>query len=526
MAERLESWKEIAAYLDREVRTVQRWARARGLPVHHVPGGERPRVFSLKSEIDAWLTAGVHQPREKAVQSVAVLPFLNLGGQPEDQYFGDGLAEDIINALVRVPGLRVTARTSSFAAADGRHDVRVIGERLRAGWLIEGSVRRDGDRVRVSAQLVNSHDGYHAWSDHFDARLTDIFAIQDDIAASIARALSVTLTAAPRHTRMTEDAVAYGLWVKGRSISQQLTPEKLTEARECYEAAIVRDPRFARPHFGLAELLFYGVQFGLTPSPDTVSRLLEAIARSLELDDRFGETHALHGIVCGLLEHDWPRAEAAFRRAFELSPGSANVLIQHAWYQLVPTMQIARALDEAEEAATLDPISPLVQGLLGLVHVAARQYPQAVEACATSVQLAPRLWWLRWFYGAALLMNGDVAEALPQFQVAYTEIHQPIIVGGMSFVYGLSGRRKQAQEFLAELQQIAGTTYVPPAAFAMAYIGLGDDRAFDWLDKAVDARDPTVTHLPSMPLYDGIRGDPRFHALLRKMHLDRDGTGS
>jgi TolB-like protein len=520
VGERLESWKEIAAYLDREVRTVQRWARARGLPVHRLPGGgEKPRVFSLKSEIDAWLRLGADRPREQPGLSVAVLPFLNLGGSAEDQYFGDGLADDIIDALVRMPGLRVTARTSSFAFSGRGHDVREIGERLHAAWLIEGSVRRDGERVRVSAQLVNTHDGYHAWSDRFDAALTDIFAIQDEIAASIARALRVTLAVPPRSGRPTKDTAAYGLWVKGRSISQRWTRETLEQARVCYEAAIARDPGFARPYFGLAELFFYAVQFGLTTSADPVPRLRETIATSLELDDRFGETHALHGVMCGLLDYDWPGADAAFRRALELSPGSANVLIQHAWYYLVPTMQIARALDQAQQAITLDPISPLVQGLLGLVYVAARQYPRAVEACAASVQLAPSLWWLHWFYGTALLLNGEVAGALQQFHVAYTEIHQPLVVGGMCLVYGLGGRRKEAEQFLAELERAARTGYVPPAAFAFAYIGLGDDRAFEWLDKAIDARDPVATHLPSMPLYDGIRHDPRFSALLRKMHL-------
>ncbi len=518
MGERLESWKEIATYLGREVRTVQRWAVARSLPVHRLPGGDRPRVFSTRSEIDAWRQAGPEEPRENDV-SVAVLPFLNLAGGVEDQYFGDGLADDVINALVRLPGLRVTARTSSFAFTSRGQDVREIGARLRATWLIEGSVRRDGARVRVSAQLVNTHDGYHAWSECFDRQLTDIFAIQDEIARSIAQALKQKLVphvAVPQ----TEDLVAYDLWVKGRSISQLFTPESFTQARDLYEGAIARDPRFARPYFGLADLYFYGVQFGLTTLPGLLPRAREAIARSLELDDQFGEAHALLGVFRGILDFDWPGAEAAFQRAFELSPGSATVFSQHAWYHLVPRRRIAEALKEAEQAVALDPLSPFAHAFLGLARQAARQYKLSVEECGAAVQLAPEMWVLHWFYGTALLLQGRLVLGFRHARTLYERIHQPLIVGAMSLVYGLFLNRKKAKELLAELNEMAKKVDVTPVAYAMAYLGLGDDRAFEWFDKAIDARDPIATHLPSMPYYDGIRDDPRFPALLAKMHLD------
>jgi TolB-like protein len=520
VGERLESWKEIAAYLSREVRTVQRWAVARSLPVHRIPGsGSRPRVYALKVEIDTWMQAGVREPRADAA-SVAVLPFLNLGGAPEDQYFGDGLADDVINALVRVPGLRVTARTSSFALSERGRDVRQIGARLGATWLIEGSVRREGGRVRVSAQLIDAASGYHAWSESYDRQLTDIFAIQDEIACSITLALKLTLGLEPPAGRPTGDLAAYDLWVKGRSISQRFTPAAMLQARKCYDAAIARDPGFARPYYGLAELLFYGVQFGLTTSADDTRRAREAITMSLALDDRFGEAHALSGVLRGLLDYDWAGAEAAFQRAFELSPGSATVLIEHAWYHLVPRMRVAEALEEAERAVALDPLAPFVRGLFGLVLMVARQYARAVEECREAVRLAPRLWWLHWFYGAALLLQGRAVQGFAHARKVYDEIHQPLVVGGMSLLYGLFLRRKEARQMLAELDEMSRTTYVPPAAVAWAYLGLGDDRVFEWLNKAIDVREPVATHMPSMPIYDGIREDPRFRVLLARMHLD------
>jgi len=519
VGERLDSWKEIARYLGREVRTVQRWASARNLPVHRLPGGGRPRVFSRKSEIDAWLRAGAQEAREDTA-SVAVLPFLNLACDPENQYFGDGLADDVINALVRLPGLRVTARTSSFAFSARGEDVRHIGAQLGATWLIEGSVRRDRDRVRVSAQLVNTHDGYHAWSESYDRQITDIFAIQEEIAGSIAAALKLKLLPPRTTPYQTADMEAYDLWVKGRSISQEYTLEAFAQARVCYEAALARDPRFARLYFGLAELLFYGVQFGLAPEPDALPRIHDSITKSLELDDQCGDAHAMLGVCRGILDYDWPGAESEFRRALELSPGSAAVHSQHAWYHLVPRMRIGEAIDEAQQAVALDPLAPFARGVLGLVLVAARRYAQAAEECRRAVELAPGLWWLHWFYGTALLLQGKLFRGYRESLLAYEQIHQPLVVGGMAFVYALALKRKKAKQLLSELTEMSRRNYVPPAAFALACLGLGDDRAFEWFNKAIDARDPIVTHLPCMPIYDGIRSDPRFSALLTKMHLE------
>ena len=516
--ERLASWKEIAAYLGREVRTVQRWAAERGLPVHHLPGGVRPRVFSTRPELDAWLRAGSPQSRPEPV-SVAVLPFLDLTGGPDDQYFGDGLAEDLINALVRVPGLRVIARTSSFVFTDRGRDVHDIGRRLGVTWLIEGSVRRARRRVRVSAQLVNTRDGFHAWSECFDRQLTDLLGIQNDIARAIASALQVTLEIGVPVMRTTGNLAAYDLWVKGRSISQQFTPGAIAEARQCFEGAIARAPAFAKPYFGLADLLFAAVQFGFVEPREVLPQLRAAITRSLDLDDSFPEAHALHGVIRGTLDYDWPGAEAAFTRALELGPGSATVLIQHAWFHLVPRLQFARALDEAQQAVVLDPLSALVRGRLGLVRMAARQYGAAVEDCRAAVELAPGRWWAHWFHGTALLLNGRLAEGFRESKRLYDEVHHPLSVGAMAMLYGLFRQRAKARRGLAELEAMAMSRPVPPMAWAFACIGAGDDRMFEWLNKGIDARDPVVTHLPSMPFYDGIRDDPRFNALLVRMNL-------
>ena len=515
--QRLNSWKAIAAYIGREVRTVQRWAKARDLPVHRLPGGARPRVFAVESELDSWLRAAVSEPRSRPL-SIAVLPFLNLAERPEDRFFGDGLADDLINELVRLPGLRVIARTSSFAVGAEGLDARAIGARLGAAWLVEGSVRRDGRRVRVSAQLVKTCDGGHAWSDRYDRDVEDVFAIQDEIARAIAQALRITLRQDRRATTP-RDAVAYELWVKARSLSQVFTPAAVAEASASYEAAIARDPLLARPYFGLADLLFGAALFGLADPPAVMPRARTALTRSLELDAHFGEAHALLGVFRAILDYDWTGADSAFRRALELSPGSAAVLSRHAWYFLVPRLQLAEAISEAQEAVALDPLSPAAHGYLGLVLVVAGQYRRACAACRTALRLAPGLLWLRWFHATALVYAGEVEEGLRQFREVYEQLRQPLVIGCMAAVCGLFSDRREAGELLRELEEMAGRVNVPPQAFAMAYLGLGDDRVFEALDQAITARDPMASHLPSMPLYDGLRHDPRFTALLARMGL-------
>lgn len=514
---RLDSWKQIAAYLGRDVRTVQRWAHERRLPVHRLPGGDRPRVFGLEGELDEWLRAASRPRREETV-SLAVLPFMNLSGSTADRRFGDGLAEDVINELVRIKGLRVIARTSSFAIREQGEDVRQTGARLGVGWLLEGSVQREGGRVRVSAQLVSAKDGCHVWSEQYDRELGDTFALQDEIARSITTALELELVHTHSSRRPVEPE-AYDLWLKGRTLGQQFTSQSFTRARKCFESAIETDPGFARPHFGLADLLFHGAQFGVVSLPEALPRARAALTRSLELDDRFGEAQALLGVFRGVLDYDWQGADSAFRHAFELSPGSASVLSRHAWYCLVPRMRITEALVEARDAVALDPLSPFSLGLLGLVLVTARRYHRAVEICHRAIQLAPALWWLHWLHGMTQLLDGEREQGLQQCRRISERLRQPLLTGALCALLGHLSRFEEARYLLNELEEMAPAANCPPTAFAMACLGAGDDRVHEWLERAVETRDPLVTHLPSLPFFDRLRDDARFEDLLTRMGL-------
>jgi serine/threonine-protein kinase len=514
--ERRDSWKDIAAYLGRDVRTVQRWEGERRLPVHRLPGGDKPRVYALTSELDAWLRTTPAEEREPA--SIAVLPFAILSEEKESEYFGDGLADDILNALTRVPGLRVSARTSSFAFRSTPQDVREIGARLGVETLLEGSIRRQHGRVRVSAQLVSAQDGYHLWSESYDRDFSDIFALQDDLASSIARALKVRLAPGPLVERLTGDGEAYTLYLKGRCLGARYTPEAIAGALQCYEAALARDPCFPLPYVAIAELLFEGAMFLLLPSAEA-RRAKPLVLKALALNDRLGEAHALLGTLEGILEFDWTAAERAFERAFELLPGSSEVLARHAWYFLVPKLRVAEAVEELRHAVVQDPLSPYMHARLGITLVAARDYERAGEECRASVELAPQLWWPHWMLSTALLCQGRAEEAVAEGRIAVELYGAPMILAAMCTVYGLLGREAEAAACHARVLEAARTTSVPPMAMALCYLGLRSEHVFEWLDKAIDARDAIATHMPSMPYFDGIRGDPRFQALLAKMNL-------
>jgi TolB-like protein len=519
VSERLDSWKDIAAYLGREVRTVQRWESERALPVHRLPGGDKPRVYALKPELDAWLGARGAEPVE--TPSIAVLPFVNLSGDKENEYFSDGLADEILNALTRVPRLRVTARTSSFAFRGREQDVREIGARLGASALLEGSVRREAGRVRVSAQLVSSKDGYHLWSENYDRELDGIFAVQDDIAAAVARELKARLGPRTLVERPTADLEAYNQWLKGRYVGGRWTPEAVAEARECYAAALARDPQFALPYVALADLLFEASWFGLAQPVEACREAKEAVLKALALDDTLGEAHSILGALRGVAEYDWANAEKAFERALELCPGSVAVRHRYAWYFLTPKLRIAEALTELRQAVGQDPFSPLLHSVLGFVLIAAREYERAEAECRVAVDLAPGLWWPQFFLSCALIPQGKAEEGIARVRLACDRIGGgPLAIAAMCLTYGLLGCTDEAARMLAQLEETGRTTPVPALALAWAYLGLGDERVFEWLGKAIDERHPAVIHMPWEPMYDGIRGDPRFRALLARMGLD------
>ena len=524
----LQSWKDVSRYLNSDIRTLQRWERTRGLPIRRIPGGTKPRIYAIKSELDDWRRSGgfhtapdAHAGDPAPSPSVAVLPFLNLSSDTEDRYFADGLADEIITSLSRLPVLRVIARTSSFACRAKEQDVREVGRRLNVRAVLEGSVRRSGSRIRVIAQLVDTADGGHLWSERFDRQVRDVFAVQDEIAGAIVDALRVTLAhPVPRAAPPTANADAYHLWLKARYHTLRQTPSEIRRSRELFEQAIAIDPGFARAHLGLAESWWEGACFGIDRPRDAVAVGRQSVLKALEIDGTLGEAHSMLGIYLGVHDFDWDAAERAFRRALELSPGSSEVRTRFAAWLLEPMLRLDEARHQLDLAVEHDPLSAFVRGCLGHHLIFRREFHRASEELELAVELEPTYWtaqiYLSASYGfqARFDRTGAILEKLLE-----SAPDSPLVVACCAGCRALLGDHDGYRRLRERL--IASTTgYVPPLAVAWIHLMLGESEScLDWLEKAVEERDPLVVEFQPKPVYDGLRSHPRFQALLSTMHL-------
>jgi serine/threonine protein kinase/tetratricopeptide (TPR) repeat protein len=467
-------------------------------------------------------------PESSHIPSLAVLPFANLSADKENEYFSDGLAEDIIDALTQVPGLRVMARTSAFAFRGKEQDVREIGARLNVEHILEGSVRRAGNRLRVTAQLVTASDGYHLWSQRFDREMTDIFAIQDEISQAIVGKLRMRLTGErPLVKRYTENLAAYDLCLRARHHLLRMTQEGREAGRQYCEQAIALDPNYALAHVVLAESCFWSAFWGSTNPRDAFATAKSAALQALRLDDTIADAHSALGTVLGSGEFDWHGAEREFRRALELSPSSVAVRYDYAWcyamWFLFPLGRVEQALTEMQRALELDPLDPFYNTLLGYLLHATGRFEPAVAQLQHAIDLDPTFCFSHWFLSSLYAHDGRFDEAIAAAEKA-NELSggNALTVGALGSVYGRSGRTVEARHLLDKLVARQLETYVPPSAFVFLHAGLGDrEGALEWLGRGVDQRDPiVVTALKSGPTYDRLRSHPAFEALLRKMNLE------
>ena len=455
--------------------------------------------------------------------SIAVLPFTNMSGVKEDDYLCEGLAEEIIDALTRIPGLRVIARTSAFAIGRLGLDVREAGSRLDVGTILEGSVRRAGARVRVTAQLVSTSDGSHVWSERYDRELTDVLVLEDEIAQAIAARLRVELaggggTQAPAVT----NAEAYTAYLEGRYYFARGTPDALAQAMACYEQATSLDPGFALAYDSLAELYWYLGFFGNVPPREAFAVSTFHALRALELDDQLAQTHALLGMLRKELDYNWPEVDRELRRARQLNPESPLVRLRYAISGLLPHGRVEEGLSEIEAMLRTDPLSLLVRWWAGIMAYLCRRPERMLAEGRHMIALDPGHFLGHWTLGTGLVEVGALSDAVASMERSdQLSGGAPFTTGFRAYVCGLAGRRDDTLRLLDRLAQMAAAGYVPPSAFAMGHVGLGDwDAALGWLDKAIDARDPIVMPIKTFPFLDPIRGDARFRALLKKMRLE------
>jgi serine/threonine-protein kinase len=476
-------------------------------------------------ELKAAIEAGPSPGAVPEPPSVAVLPFANMSGSEEDLYLCAGLAEEIINELTRIPGLRVIARTSSFIVGRMQLDVREAGARLGVGNILEGSVKRAGRRVRVTVQLVNTSDGGHLWSERFDRELTDVFALEDEIARAVAARLSGELGSGetePRRPAVAEEA--HGAFLEGRYHFVRGTPEAYARAKVCFERAIARDPGFALAFDSLAELYWYLGLFGNMPPREAFSQSTWHALRAVELDDTLAETHALLAMLRKELDYNWPEVDRELRRALELNREAPLVRLRYAISGLLPHGRMDEAAVEVEATLRSDPLSLFVRWWVAAMAYLRRRPERMLDEGRHMITLDPSHFLGHWTVGLARTELGVSEEAVSALEQAHRLSGGiPFTLGYLAYGYGRAGRRDEARELIEQAAAIGAETYLPPSTLAVGSVGLGDwDTAFYWWNRAIEVRDPFIMPIKTYPFFDPVRDDDRYRAMLRRMNLAGD----
>jgi TolB-like protein/Flp pilus assembly protein TadD len=576
---KLDSWKEIAAYLNRDITTVQRWEKREGMPVHRQMHDKRGSVYALISELDTWrqarslrlgqqealvateapseiirtrpaapprrrwlvlgsamavlvlLAVGyvIARNRSRAarppqIKSLVVLPFQNLSGDPSQDYFADGITEQVIGRLSRIPGLRVISRTSSMHFKNTHLSVPEIARILAVDAIVEGSLVRDGPHVRLHTQLIRAATDDHIWAGEYEREYGSILEIQEEFTRGIVEQIGVNLRPDERArlaaTRPV-DPEAYEDYLKGRYYFNQRTENALNKSITCFERAIAKDPAYAPAQSGLANAYaMLGFRGGF-PSRAAWSRAKAAALRAIELDSALAEPHAALAFIAETFEWDWQTAEREYKRALQLNPGDAQA---HNWYAgyLTYTGRFDHAISEGVRARDLDPLSLPINNALAGRLLAAGRYQEALQQVQKMLELDPHYAPAHQTLGWVYLHTRKQQDAIREFQNALT------LSGGedsdleldLGFAYAVCGKREEARAMLAKLEKLQQQRRVPSGSIAILHGALGElNEAFAWLDRAYQERDPQLTYLKAGRRFEPLRKDPRFEQLVHRVGL-------
>jgi len=463
-------------------------------------------------------------PRAAPPASTAVLPFVDLSPGKDQEYFSDGLTDELITTLSEVPGLRVPARTSSFQFKGQNPDVHEVGRKLGVGSVLEGSVRKSGNRLRVSVQLISVKDGYQLWAQSYDRDLADVFAVQEEVARSIVSALRVRLTPnkdSALAARPTADLQAYDLYLKGRYAWNQRTGPSLLEAVRYLTDAVARDPSFARAWAALADAYLLVVPYSGSGSvPEAWEKAQAAAQKALALDSTSAEAYAALGYGNTIYAWDWAAAEANFKRAIAADSNYAN---GHHWYGdfLAGRGRLEESLEEMSRAHRLDPLALQNTIEWGWVSYLMHRSAEAESRIRLALDLNPNYAQAHWRLGLVQIQQRRYPEAIASIQRSIDlGVFQPYAAGGLIVAYAASGNREAARKVLEDLERRFPREYIPPVSIAIGYGALGETtRGLDWLNRAIDQRDIYIPENFFEPLLDPLRKDPRFEAVLTRMGI-------
>ena len=454
-------------------------------------------------------------------KSLAVLPFANLSGNPENAYFAAGIQDEIITRLAKIGQLKVVSCLTTQRFKSAPDDLPAIARQLGVANVLQGSVQRTADAVRVNVQLVKAETDTHLWADTFDRKLTDVFQIESDIAKTIAEKLQAKLTGSEERAisvKPTANVEAHQLYLKGRYIWNRRTAENLKKALNYFEEAAQKDPDYALAYVGIADACGLFPVYGAGAPQEYLPRAKGAAEKALALDDSLAEAHASMGLVHYCYFNGMESAKE-FERAIELNPNYATA---HHWYgrlTLVMLGQLDRAMAETKRAYELDPVSSIIHSDLGGVNVAARRYDEAIRQLRGTVEIDPDFFWAYRWLGMALELKGDTQAAIAEYKKAFELNDDPAGLAFIAHAEAAMGHQDEARKLLIQLVDAAKSRYVQPYAFALTYLALGDkDQTLNWLEQGVRDRGATfLQFIKTDAFFDPLRGDPRFEAIVQKV---------
>jgi TolB-like protein/Tfp pilus assembly protein PilF len=475
----------------------------------------------------------VARPREPAPTERArlvVLPFVNLTGDPAQEYLSDAITDEIITQLAALAPerLAVIARTTAMHYKGSNKNVARVGHELGVDYALEGSVTRAGDRMGVSVQLIRVNDQTHAFAKKYESELCDIFALHARILEEVAAQIPATagqarlLAAGGKSARKsTQNAEAYNAYTQGRYHLNKYTPESMAKAKQYFEEALRRDPSFALPNDGLAELYWFLGFYGFAPPREACSTGLFYALRAVEIDNTLADTHALIGMYRKELDYNWPEVLREMHLALELNSASPVVRFRYAISGLMPQGRLKEAIEVMESVVEADPLSVSVRLWMCAMLWMARDNGRALEEAQRAIELDPSSFLGYYALGHVRTVRHEFEEAIAALQkAAELSANSPTVLVWLGLALAQGGHEAEARGLLQRQHEMAAQAYVPPTCFAWIHLGLGEiDEAFTWMDRAIDARDPMIVPIKSYSFLDPLRADPRFTALLHKMNL-------